>query len=70
MLTNKHDLLKEVYIFDYYNNYKNKEIKIGFRFTFQSKAGTLKDSEIEKIINKIIIQALQIESVSIPGLNI
>ena len=70
LLTNKHDLLKEVYIFDYYNNYKNKEIKIGFRFTFQSKAGTLKDSEIEKIINKIIIQALQIESVSIPGLNI
>ncbi|MAV65422.1 MAG: hypothetical protein CMG00_09555 [Candidatus Marinimicrobia bacterium] len=70
LLKQNHDILKDVYIFDYYNNEKNKEIKIGFRFIFQSKIGTIKDSEVDKIINELIKHALQTESISIPGLNI
>ena len=36
ILNFKNELLKEVFIFDYYINEKTKEIKIGFRFIFQS----------------------------------
>ena len=70
LLSQEHDMLKNVYIFDYYNNKTSQEIKIGFRFTFQSKIGTLKDLEIEKIMGELINHALQIDSISIPGLDI
>ena len=32
-----HDMLKHVFLFDYYNNEAKNEIKAGFRFTLQSK---------------------------------
>ena len=35
------EFLKEVYIFDYFYNEKNSEIKIGFRFVFQSPNSTI-----------------------------
>ena len=28
----RHELIKEIFIFDYFNNTKTKEIKIGYRF--------------------------------------
>lgn len=68
ILNFKHDLLKEVFIFDYYLNEKKKEIKAGFRFTLQSSSFTLTDSHVNEVIDNIINQALKIESVSIPGL--
>ena len=37
LLNYQSDILKNVHIFDYFNNEKKKEVKIGFRFTFQSK---------------------------------
>ena len=46
--------LKDVFIFDYFNNEKNAEIKIGFRFVFQSADTTITEMQVNKIINVII----------------
>ena len=62
------ELLKEVFIFDYFQNTKNNEIKIGFRLVFQSVNSTITESEITKIIDAIIKHAYTL-GVSIPGLN-
>ncbi len=64
----KDEILVDTFIFDFYVNDKSKEIKLGFRFTFQSKNSTVKDSDIQKVVDKIISKALAIDSVSIPGL--
>ena len=45
------------------------EIKIGFRFIFQSRESTITDAEVNKVINSIIECALRIDSVRVPGLN-
>ena len=65
----KHDLLKEVYIFDYFNNKKNAEIKIGFRFIFQSTVSTITESQVKDIIDVIINYIEEIDGITIPGLN-
>ncbi len=69
ILNYKHDLLKEVFIFDYYNNEKMREIKIGFRFIFQSNITTITDTEVSKVVDTIINKSVTIDSVTIPGLN-
>ena len=69
ILSFKDNLLKEVFIFDYYNNEKKQEIKIGFRFIFQSQDATITDIEVDRVMNNIINSALKYESVSIPGLS-
>jgi phenylalanyl-tRNA synthetase beta chain len=61
------EIIKEKFIFDFFENPKSKEIKIGYRFIFQSKLGTLKDFEIDDIINDIISNALDIDGLSLPG---
>ena len=63
-----HDLLKEKFIFDYYNNKEVSEVKIGFRFVFQARNSTITDDEVNDVINKIVDYTNKIESVSIPGL--
>ena len=68
ILNFNHNLLKEVFVFDYYKNVKLNEIKIGFRFIFQSKDRTITDKEVDDVINIIIKQALEHDSISIPGL--
>jgi phenylalanyl-tRNA synthetase beta subunit len=65
----ENDLLKDTYTFDYFNNDKKNEIKIGFRFIFQSRESTITDAEVNKVINSIIECALRIDSVRVPGLN-
>ena len=65
----KHDLLKEVFIFDYFNNEKNAEIKIGFRFVFQSSDSTITETQVNDIIDDIIEHTSNIDGISIPGLN-
>jgi phenylalanyl-tRNA synthetase beta chain len=60
--------LKDVYVFDFFNNTKKGELKIGFRFIFQSQDETLKDFQVDNVIKDIVKQALKIESVKIPGL--
>ena len=64
----KNDLLKDIFIFDYYQDTKNNIIKIGFRFTLQSNKETITDKQVDKVMNKIIELALSVDSVDIPGL--
>ncbi len=69
MLNFENNLLKDVFVFDYYKNEKKKEIKIGFRFIFQSKESTITDREVDDVMDAIIKSALKYETVSIPGLS-
>lgn len=62
-------LLKEVFIFDYYVNEKRAEIKIGFRFIFQSNKSTITEKEVNFFIDRIIDYSNSIEGVTIPGLD-
>jgi phenylalanyl-tRNA synthetase beta chain len=68
LLNYQSDIVKNVYIFDYFKNEKQEEIKIGFRFTFQSKKATLNSAEIELVYNDIVDKSLNISGISIPGL--
>ena len=68
LLNYKHDLIKEIFIFDYFYDKKNHEIKMGFRFVFQSKASTITESEVNNLMSDIIKASLAFNSVSIPGL--
>jgi phenylalanyl-tRNA synthetase beta chain len=63
------ELLKKVFIFDYFYNEKNAEIKIGFRFIFQSTNITITEAQVSNIMNVIIDHAKKIEGIGIPGLN-
>lgn len=69
ILNYKNDLIKEIFVFDYFYNKKNNEIKLGIRIIFQSKTSTITDDEVNNIMDKIIKASLAISSVSIPGLN-
>ena len=68
LLSYDSDIIKNVYIFDYFNNQKHEEIKIGFRFIFQSMETTLNSAEIELVYNDIVSQSLKINGISIPGI--
>ena len=63
------ELLKKVFIFDYFYNEQNAEIKIGFRFIFQSTDLTITEAQVSNIMNVIIDHAKKIEGIGIPGLN-
>ena len=58
---------KEVFIFDFYKK-DNKNIKLGFRFIFQSIHSTLTDNDIEQEISSLISEVTSIDGISIPGL--
>ena len=62
-----HEHINDVFIFDYFHNEKNSEVKIGFRFRFKANK-TLTDLEVDKIINDIIDAALNLDEVTVPGL--
>lgn len=64
-----HKYLKEVFIFDYFRNEKKQEIKIGFRFIFQSSESTLTDNDVNDAISTIIDFASSVSGISIPGLD-
>ena len=46
------DILKESLMFDYFK--KENEVKIGYRFVFQSNSRTLEDEEVDKVIDGIV----------------
>ena len=52
----------------FYENKKNNEIKLGFRFIFQSNQKTITEIEVNEIISNIIDLATKIDTVEIPGL--
>ena len=68
ILNFKNDLIKEIFVFDFFNNIKKNEIKLGIRIIFQSKTSTITDKEVNDLMNIIIKASLSIDSVSIPGL--
>jgi phenylalanyl-tRNA synthetase beta chain len=68
LLNYESNIVKNVFIFDYFKNEKTDEIKIGFRFVFQSKIATLTASEIDVIYNEIINKTLEINGITIPGM--
>ena len=68
LLNYQSDIIKNVYIFDYFKNEKQEEIKIGFRFIFQSKKATLSSAEIELVYNDLVTRSLKISGISIPGM--
>lgn len=70
LLNYKNDLIKDVFVFDYFNNQSQNQIKIGFRFIFQSKDETLTSEKIDKILNNLVKLSLKIDGVEIPGLKI
>ena len=68
LLNYDNDLIKEVFIFDFYVDTKKNVIKIGFRFIFESKESTITDIQVNNIVNDIVTKSLLIQSVTIPGL--
>lgn len=48
---------------------KKAEIKIGFRFIFESKKATITEKEINKIIREIVKYSNSINGITIPGLD-
>ena len=68
LLNYQSDIIKYVYIFDYFENEKQEEIKIGFRFVFQSNKTTLTSSQVELIYNNIVNESLKIDGILIPGI--
>jgi phenylalanyl-tRNA synthetase beta chain len=69
LLNYQNNIIKHAYIFDYFFNKKNNEIKVGFRFVFQSNELTLTSDQIDVVYNNIIKESLKINGVSIPGLD-
>ena len=65
----ENELLKEKFIFDFFYNENSAEIKIGFRFIFQSLNSTITEAQINNIMNDIIENTVKIKGVTIPGLN-
>jgi phenylalanyl-tRNA synthetase beta chain len=68
LLNYKNKIIKQVYIFDYFKNDKKEEIKIGFRFIFQSKSTTLTTHEIDLVYSDIVNESLKISGIEIPGM--
>ena len=69
LLSYKSDIVKNIFIFDYFHNKNTQETKIGFRIIFQSIDTTLTAEQIELVYNDIIIKSLKIEGIAIPGLH-
>ena len=61
--------IKDLFLFDFYKNENNNEIKVAYRFIFQSIDKTLTDEEINSEIKPLLMKILKEEGVSIPGYN-
>ena len=68
LLNFNHTLIKEIFVFDFFYNEAKDEIKIGFRFIFQSQSSTITDQDVSIVMDQIIHSALSINSVDIPGI--
>jgi len=68
--TFKDKYLKEVFIFDFYENLKINTLKAGYRFIFQSNEKTLTDNDVNLIIDDLIKKSLKIPGIEIPGIKV
>ncbi len=60
--------LKNVFLFDLYENKDDETFKLGYRFIFQSNKTTLKDADVDEIMQNIITITTDLDGISIPGL--
>ena len=60
--------LKDAFVFDFYENKKLNEIKVGVRLIFQSNLKTLSEEDIQKSVNELLQPIIDLEGISIPGL--
>ena len=60
-------ILKDVFLFDFYEDVSNKQFKVAFRFIFQDDLKTLTDDEINSDLDVILSRILSLGKVSIPG---
>ena len=56
-------------MFDSYTDPKSGNVKIGYRFIFQSNKKTLTDIEVDKVIDDIVKLTTEIDGIEIPGYN-
>ena len=61
--------LIDSFIFDFYENKKLNEIKVGIRLIFQSNKDTLSDDEIQNSVKRLLKPIIDLDGISIPGLN-
>ena len=61
-VSNKDEMIKNSFIFDFYKNEEKGLVKLGYRFIFQSYLKTLSDKEINKKLKKLSIQLLVLRS--------
>lgn len=59
--------IKQSFIFDFYEDKNNKNLKLGFRIVFQSKEKTLSEKEINIKLEDILRPIISLQEVSIPG---
>tara|TARA_X000000950_G_C13897872_1_gene653670 strand:- start:1185 stop:3101 length:1917 start_codon:yes stop_codon:yes gene_type:complete len=64
-----YEIIKDSFMFDFFDSKKTGEIKVGYRFIFQSAHKTLKDIEIDEYAKKIIDKITSIKSVYLPGID-
>lgn len=69
ILNYKNDLIKEIFVFDFFHNKKNNEIKLGIRIIFQSKKATITEKQVNQVMQIIKDYTISINDVSIPGLD-
>ncbi len=62
--------LKRFFIFDFFKNKKSLEVKLGVSLIFQSSSKTLSEDEIQQSISNLLKPIIQIDGVSIPGLDL
>ncbi len=67
LLHHKTKNLKDVFVFDFYENEKINKIKIGFRFIFQSNKSTLTVEEVDLEMQELVSLTKKFSGVEIPG---
>ena len=60
-------ILREQFIFDFYNDDKNGVTKIGYRFIFQSNEKTLTLEEVDEVMKMVIETIISDEEIEVPG---
>ena len=60
--------VKDIFVFDFFENTNQGIVKIGFRFVFQSVNKTLIDKDVDRIMKKVLDLCNKIEGIKIPGM--
>lgn len=66
----KNKILREQFIFDFYNDNKKGVTKIGYRFIFQSNEKTLTLEEVDEVMKIIIETIISDKEIEVPGYKI